>query len=201
MREVLLECGEQADVPVRIFVHRPPGGAQGSLGGVEVARFAEQEAETLQGERRDSVARGHGFVGQRLGTMDQRFVIVGREPEATVLAVLEMREQQLGNVTGKREVCAVPACLQQLEQRIEQEGMVVEISGEFRLAVLVAGQQPTVLYEIRADEVDGTGGGVDQLRAIQRPAGNGQAADGQRVPRRQLLLIPRGGHALRAPFE
>ena len=50
---------------VRVFVHGAPGGAQGAFGGIEVASLAQQEAEPLQPEPRDTVAGGHRFVGQR----------------------------------------------------------------------------------------------------------------------------------------
>ena len=49
--------------------------------------LAQQEAEPLQRKRRDAVARGHGFVGQRLGPVDEFLVIVGSEEETAVFRV------------------------------------------------------------------------------------------------------------------
>ena len=61
---------------------------------------------------------------------------------------------------------------------------------------LWVGQQPAVAQQRSSHEVRGRGGRVDQIRAFQRPAGDGQAADRQRVPAGELFL----GAAGRYPF-
>src|SRR5690606_20409328 len=85
---------------------------------VEVARLAEQEPEPLQRAGGDAVARGHGFVTERLRPVNQRLVIVGGEPEAAVLRVVEMLEQRVRELDRETEPRAVPPRLEQLEQRV-----------------------------------------------------------------------------------
>src|SRR5210317_2651979 len=67
--------------------------------------------------------------------------------------------------------------------------MVVEIGGEACLAVLVTGQQAAVPYEIAPQELDGIGCRVDEIRAFERTTGNSESANGEGVPRCQLLLV------------
>ena len=59
--------------------------------------------------------------------------------EAAAFAVLELGKQLLGQPQRKLQMLRAPARLQQLQRRVEQESVIVEIGREARAAVLVNG--------------------------------------------------------------
>ena len=59
-------------------------------------------------------------------------MIVCREPETAVLLVFEVLQHEIGEMLCEFQVLGIPARLQQFEQRVEQEGVVVEV-GPHRL--------------------------------------------------------------------
>ena len=69
-----------------------------------------------------------------------------------------------------------------LEHRVEQERMIVEVGRETRVAILVAGQQATITHEIVLQEVDRSGGRIDQFRAVQAATGDREPTNCQRIP-------------------
>ena len=114
--------------------------------------------------------------------MHQLFVIVRGEEEAAVLAVAEVLEQRIGERHCELQVGAAPAGLQQLEQGVEQEGVVVEVRGEARLTVLVNGEQSTVAQQLLTDEIDGARRGLGEVRPAEHARRHGHAGDRQAVP-------------------
>src|SRR5690606_10090016 len=98
-----------------------------ALGGSQVARLAKEESQPLQCERGDTVARGHGFICERLWPVHERFMLVRREPEPARFGVVEVSEQDVRQALRERQVPGLPVSLQQLEHRVEQERMIVEI--------------------------------------------------------------------------
>ena len=70
---------------------------------------ADEMSEPLQGKGGDTVARRHRLVGKGLGPVHQRLVVVRGEEEAAALRVLEMLEQQVGQLDGERQVIGIPA--------------------------------------------------------------------------------------------
>ena len=101
-------------------------------------------AEPLQRKCRNAVAGRGGVVVSRLGSGEQRLVVVASKEEAACLRILEMRQQCVGELARPRHVCLAVASLQGFQQRVEQEGIVVEIGVQPCFAVLVAGQQTPV---------------------------------------------------------
>ena len=83
-------------------------------------------------------------------------MIVGSEVETAVLAIAEVLEQGIGERNCELQVGAAPACLQQLEQRVEQERVVVQIRGEARLAILMDGELAAIAEQVLADEIHRT---------------------------------------------
>ena len=71
-----------------------------------------------------------------------------------------------------------------------EKRMVVEIRREARSPILVACQQPPVDDELVANEICRDSRGVDEIVALEHAAGDCQATNGQRIPGRQLLVIP-----------
>ena len=121
--------------------------------------------------------------------MHQLFVIVRGEVEAAVLAVDEVPEQRIGERRRELQVGAAPAGLQQLDQPIEQEGVVVEVRGEARLTVLVDGEQSTVAQQLLADEIHGARRGVCEVGPAEHASRDRHARDRQAVPRREDFLV------------
>ena len=92
MLAVFLQRGQQADVPVRVLVHRAPRRTQRAFRGIKITRFAEKKTKALQGECRDAVPGRHGLIRERLAAVDELFVIVCGKPESAVFDILEMLE-------------------------------------------------------------------------------------------------------------
>src|SRR5438309_5095672 len=136
---VLLQRDEQRRVPSRLFADGGMKLRERALGGSRVARLAGEKVQALQGERRHAVARRRGVVVAGLGAVDQALVIVAGEEEAAVLPVLELLEQDFGELLGERERFALELRLQELDQRGEQKSVVVEVGVEMRLPVLAGG--------------------------------------------------------------
>src|SRR5688572_19942289 len=74
--------------------------------------------------------------------MDELLVVVGDEVEPAGVAVLELRQQQLRDLARKSEIVGAEIGLHHLDQRVEQESMVVEVGAEVSDAILVGGEQP-----------------------------------------------------------
>ena len=75
---------------LRVLRQRRPRGPQRPLGRRQVARLAQQMPHAQQHAGGDAVAGGRGVVGEDLGAVDERFVIVGGEVEAARFGVSEV---------------------------------------------------------------------------------------------------------------
>src|SRR5262245_53061145 len=129
---VLLERSEQGRMPARALGQLGVELRERALGGERVARLAGKEVQSLQRECRDPVAGRRGVLVPRLGAMDQPLVVVAGEEEAASFLVLEPLEQHLGEVLGERERVGIEPGLDELEQRREQERVIVEIRVQVR---------------------------------------------------------------------
>ena len=176
-------------------------GLHGALRGLEVARLAQQAPEAIQGQRGHAVACRHRVIGQRSRALDELLVVVRGEQEAAAVLVLEMRQQRLRHGHGKREVVVPPAELQHFQRGVEHEGMVVEVRGEARPAVLPRRLQPPVHHQLAAHEIHGALRGFGQRRVAQDSRRDRHAANHQPVPGRQHLLIAARPHARLAGRE
>ena len=107
--------------------------------------------------------------------------------------VLEVREHGVEDRAQPGHVLVAPAQLQHLEQRVGQVGVVVQIGVEKRDAVLGGGEQASV-----APQALGAGNRARARRAAPNSglpsarAAAGQAADRQRVPAGQDLVVEPG---------
>ena len=157
--------------------------------------------EAVQRERRHPVARRRRVVVPGLGRLDQPLVVVAGEEEAAAFAVLEALQQR-----ARRARCAnsrssrAEIGLQHLEQRSEQEGVVVEVGVEMRAAVLVRARAAAVLPHRGADEVERAARRVEPVGAAERARGARHAArssarSSSRAPSRR----GRAARACRAP--
>ena len=70
--------------------------------------------------------------------MHQLFVIIGGKEERTSFCILEVFDHHVGQLHRKIQVFRVPIRLQQLEQRVEQESVVIEIGRKTSRAIFVA---------------------------------------------------------------
>ena len=73
-----------------------PAGANSTLARVGVAWLADQVSQALQNVRGSAVSGRECVVAKRLGAMNQRFMVVGGEVEATVLRIFELLEDDFG---------------------------------------------------------------------------------------------------------
>ena len=152
----------------------------------------------MQRECGNAVARRCGLVGERLGAVDELLVVVGREIEAAVVGVLEMPEQEVGDFHCESQVLCIPSRLQQLEQRIQEKRVVVEVGAETCMAVLVTGQQASVDDEPVAKETGCRGGRIHEVLAVEDTPRDREAANRERIPRGELLVVEAGRDALPA---
>ena len=146
---------------------------------------------------------GNGVVAEALAAMDQRLVIVRGEEESAELRVFEMREHGVEDLAQPGRVLVAPAKLQHLEQRVGEIGVVVEIGVEMRDAILGGGQQPAasigpVRHRLRAHELERAFRRRREFRLVEHARGDRQAADGERVPAAEHLVVEAGPHALAA---
>ena len=79
-----------------IALHLGSSPVQGARCGLQIAGLAEEVTEPDQRARHGAVAWGLSIVRGRLGAVDQRFVVVGREEEAATCLVEEMLERGVG---------------------------------------------------------------------------------------------------------
>src|SRR2546429_2248255 len=180
---------------------RCPRRAQLPLGRREVAGLAEEVAEAQQHARGDTVARRRGVVAEALHAMNERLVIVGSEIEAAGPLVGEVLQHHPDELLRKIELLAPETQLLQLERRVGEEHVVVEIGVEVRTALHVGREQPPVAPQPRADEIERSGRCGHDLIVREGARGYRHAADHERVPGGQDLLIARRAYTLRANAE
>ena len=106
-----------------------------------------------------------------------------------------MHQQRIGELARPGHVGFAVAGLQAFQQRIEQEGVVVEIGVQPRLAVLGAGKQAPVAPHIPMQEIDRILGRIDPVGTRHHPPGMRQPGDHQGIPAGELLVVAPGTHA------
>ena len=152
-REQFAERHAKAAVAAGLAFHRRLEGLERAFGGFAPARLAEQMAQTVECKRGNAVARRRCVVVADLGAMDQAFVIVADKKEAAVIAVFELIEQHLRKIARPRDVAGAQIVLHELDQRIEQKSVIVEIGVQMRAAVLAGCQQTAVAPERCAQKI------------------------------------------------
>ena len=140
-----------AGVAARVCGREQP---QRALSRFQIARLPDQVPQALQRERGHTVAGGRGVVETRLGPQDQPLVIVTGEEEAAALAILELRSAARRRARPRsrdRRGGNPPAAL---EQRRQQEGVIVQIGVQMRPPVLVGREQAAIAPQNRAQKVE-----------------------------------------------
>ena len=80
----------------------------GGMGEADAEKIAQQKAEPLQRQCGNAVTGRRRLVRQWLGTVDQGFMIVCREPETAIVVIREMLQRPL----GYREIDALRGSLE-----------------------------------------------------------------------------------------
>ncbi len=137
--------------------------------------------------------------------MDQGFVVVGGEVEATVFLVLEMCQQCIGQLPGKRQVCHRGVVLHEFEQGGEQEGVVVEIGGQVHASRTRSCEQAAAGFVlapvVRPQEIQRTARRSLPVVATADACSMRQTFDHQGVPAGQDLVVAARTHTLGARGE
>ncbi len=76
--------------------------------------------------------------------MEQFLVVVAGEEKSAALAILEVREQCVRELARPDEVLHPESRLQQFEQRVQKEGVIVEIAVQVGVVAEARGEQPAV---------------------------------------------------------
>ena len=100
--------------------------------------------------------------------MNERFVVGCGEEETARLGVLEAVQQRIREGARELEVAAAPARLQQLEQRLAEKRVIVEIRLQVGAPILVAGEQSTAAPQGAMDEIDCAGRGLREVRPVEQ---------------------------------
>ena len=200
-RERVLERREERRASAGRFPKRSAECTYRALAGADVARFRREMAERDQCRRGDAVAGRRRIVGAGLGAMVEMLVIVAREVEAAVLAVLELREQKFGDVACPVEILAAKSGLHELEQRIEEEGVIVEVCIEMGALPFACREQSPRAPRGRAQRIGRRQREIAEARLVERPCRPREARDRERIPRRQDLVVEAGPNALRTRRE
>src|SRR5262249_19896289 len=193
--EILLQGGGETDESARLALHRRVVELHRALGSGEVSRFPHQVPQPLQGEGGDAIAGRRGTVLAGFGAVYQVLMVVRYEEKAAFLAVFEPVEEDLREVSGERQIPRLEFGLQQLEQRFQQQRVIVEVGVQVRNPILVRREKPPLAPKIRAQKIDGTARGFEPAGLAKNARGPRQALYHHRVPARQHLLAPPRAHA------
>ncbi len=172
-----------------------------ALARLDVARRAAQMPQHDEGAGGDAVARRRRIVVPGLGPVKEPLVVVAREEESTVLGVLELVQQDVRELPRPCVVLGAKPRLQELQQRAEQESVVVEIGVEVRAFALPRGEEPAIAPRGAPQRVGGRDREVGPARLVQRARGARESGNGERVPRRQDLVVEAGSNPGRARGE
>ena len=106
--------------------------------------------------------------------MNQRFVVGGGEEEAAGFGVLESGQERIGERPRELEVAASPARLQEIEQRLGEKCVVIEVCLQVSPTVLVGREEPPIPPQGAMDEVDRAGRCVGEIGPVQDTGGDRQ---------------------------
>ena len=198
--EVEVEGPQQVGEGVGVLGCRLGEEAEDALGLLLVGALAGQRREAEEAERGGGVAGGDRVVADLLAAGDQLLVVVGGREEAAALGVAEAGDR---SSSARARASLEPARLEgrfvEGEQRLEQEGVVLEVGVEAGAAVLVGAQQAAlgVAHRSRTNSAQ-RAGGVEVVLAAEHRAGLGQGGDHQRVPGGEALVVEAGPDPLGA---
>ena len=185
----------------RILRHDRPRGAQRALRGREVARLSEQVPEAQQHACGNAVAGRRRIIAEHLAAVDQGLVIIRGEIETAGRVVGKALQHDIEELSCEAQLIGAEAHLLQLEDRVGEVHVVVQVRIQMGAALHGGCQQPAIPPQGGADEIEGARRGCRQLLAGQGPRRYRHAADHERVPRGEDLVIARRTHARRAHRE
>ena len=164
-----------------------------------VGAVSGQGGEAQQPQRGRGVAGGDRVVVDLLAAGDQRLVVVGGGEETAPLGIPEAGDRRTGEIAGLLEPAPLEGRLVQRQQRLEQEGVVLQVCVELRLAVLVGAQEAAFgVAQGAQHELGAAARRVKVVLASQHRAGLGQGGDHQRVPGGEALVVEARPDPLRA---
>jgi hypothetical protein len=190
--ERLQQMAERRRVARRHLVQEAHDGDRLAL----VFLLARQLREPHQPDGCARATRGDRRVLDVLAAGDQGLSVRGRREEAALLGIGEAGDHLVGQPRGGVEEAHLAGRFEQRYQRLEQEGMVLQVGVDLGPAVVVGAQQPAALRtQVSQHELGAGDGRLDIARLRQRRTGLGQGGDHQRVPARQPLVIESRAHA------
>ena len=130
------------------------------------------------------------MVADLLAAGDQLLVVAGGGEEAAALGVAEAGDGGVRQRLGLLEPALLEARFVERQQRLQQEGVVLEVGVEAGVAVLVGAQQVPVLVAQRVeDELRAPPRGGEVVLAAEDRARLGEGADRQGVPGGEALVV------------
>ena len=192
---------QQAGVAEGLLLHVLAVEEHDALGALQIVGFAGVGIQAQQVAGGDRGAGRNGLIGGRLDAIDQCFVVPAGEEEAAIGVVPEIRQQGCGQLPRQVEIGRLEGRLEGVEQGGGQEGVVVEVGRQLRLAVFAAAQQHPVAQHVLAQKGDGVAHGPHRLIITKRAGGINHAGEHQAVPGGQDFLVAERLDALLAHRE
>src|SRR3954451_2868126 len=143
-REVEVHRLEQVGERLRVLERDLVQQAEDADRPVLVVVLAGQRGQPQQAVGGARVAGGDGVVLQVLATGQELLVVRRGLEEAAALLVGEARDHRVGELASGTKPARVERRLVEREERLEEEGVVLQVCVQLRLAVLVSPEQPTV---------------------------------------------------------
>src|SRR5512142_680483 len=110
---------------MRVFFDTEPSCTQRTLRRLQVAWLGQQVSQSLEHQCGNTVSGRSRVIREGFGTMNEGLVIVRSEVEAAGSLVHKMVEHDPCELTCEFELCAVEPHLLQLEDRVDEEYVVV----------------------------------------------------------------------------
>ena len=120
-------------------------------------------------------------------------MIVGSKVKAAA-GSFEVRQHHFHQFTGKLQLAGIEAYAGQLQQRLGQKHVVVEVGVESGVAVGAGGQQPPVTPMVAAQKLQRGASRGGQISARQSARSARQRANRQRIPAGENFIIARRAH-------
>ncbi len=175
--------------PAAIRRRRPPACARPTRG--NPARFGHLR-QTQQVHHRDRVARRLGAIVIVLHPQHQAGVVRRRAEESAAVGVFEQLALLFGEPHGQLQVAQVELRLVEIEQRLGEEGVVVQEAGNGRVARRdsgAAGCRSRGSYRLAIRKSGGPPRGLRVARLVEHRAAFGERRDHQPVPGGQNLVV------------
>ena len=183
-------------------------GAEGIEGGVAEVRHAGVAGEAEEVQDRDGIAGGFGAVVVLFEAEDEVGGVVGREKSA-VFAVFEEFEEAGGEVEGGLEVGGIEGGFVEIEEGLDEEGVIIEEAGDgaFAFAPAAIERAGFGIVEVFEDKRGCAKGGIAAFLGEIRVVGSenagaaGEGGDHQGVPGGDDFVVKVGAGAFGALGE